>query len=142
MRRHPIPVVAGCIIKQHPLRILLHKKDEAMDERGVLRNPELLGLWEFPGGIIEGNESPQQALEREIREELGIIITVKDLLEAKTMTFKDKKPYLLLFYTCQTSYEPAPNGCQYFRAIDIPAIRHQIISGDLPVVDELIKRFK
>ena len=142
MRRHPIPVVAGCIIKQYPLRILLHKKSEAVDEHGISRNPELLGLWEFPGGIIEGSESPQQALEREIRKELGIIITVKDLLEAKTVTFGDKKPYLLLFYLCQTNYEPSPDGCEYFRAVDVPAIRQQVIPGDLLVIDELLRRFK
>lgn len=141
MRRHPIPVVAGCIIKQHPLRILLHKKNESKDERGISRNPELVGLWEFPGGIIEGNESPQQALEREIGEELGIIVTVRDLLEAKTMTFRDKKPYLILFYICQTSYEPTPDGCCYFRAIDIPAISEQVIPGDFPVIDKLVRRY-
>jgi len=141
MRRHPIPVVAGCIMKQHPLRILLHKKNESKDEHGVLRNPELVGLWEFPGGIIEGSESPQLALEREIGEELGIIVSVGDLLEAEAMTFKDNKPYLILFYLCQTSYEPTPDGCCYFRSVDIPAIRQQVIPGDLLVIDKLIRRF-
>lgn len=90
---------------------------------------------------MEGSESPQQALEREIREELGIIAQVNDLITAKTMVFKDKKPYLILFYTCQTSYESEPEGCKYFRARDIPAIRGKIISGDLPIIDELIRRY-
>lgn len=41
---------------------------------------EFEGLWEFPGGKIEPGESHETALKREIQEELGIDISVKDLL--------------------------------------------------------------
>ena len=135
MRRHPIPVVAACIVKENPLRILLHRRNESEDEHGIKRNPELVGLWEFPGGMIEGRESPEQALQREIGEELGgIIIQVDKLIDAKTVYFKDKKPYLVLFYICHTSYESAPEGCEYFRLKDIPKIRKEVIKGDLTVL--------
>ena len=42
---------------------------------------EFKDLWEFPGGKIEPGESPQQALVREIREELDATIEVGELLQ-------------------------------------------------------------
>ncbi len=41
---------------------------------------EFKGWWEFPGGKIEGRETPQEALVREIREELTADILVGDLI--------------------------------------------------------------
>ena len=64
-----IEVVAAVIIKD----------DEVFaTQRGY---GEFKGWWEFPGGKIERGECPQEALIREIREELDAEISVGDLLE-------------------------------------------------------------
>ena len=54
-------------------------KDEAyfVTQRGY---GEFEGMWEFPGGKIEPGESSEDALKREIQEELGIDITIDEFL--------------------------------------------------------------
>ena len=45
--------------------------------------------WEFPGGKIEDSETPQQALAREIREELDTEIRVGELIETVEYDYPD-----------------------------------------------------
>lgn len=70
------------LIEDARLTKRLHVVGAAIIEHGrclvAQRRPEmaLAGLWEFPGGKVELSELPQSALEREIREELGLAIDV------------------------------------------------------------------
>ncbi len=61
--RRPVVLVAACALIDGDGRILLARRPEGRT---------MAGLWEFPGGKVEAGETPEQALVRELREELGI----------------------------------------------------------------------
>jgi 8-oxo-dGTP diphosphatase len=65
-----------------------------------LDNAAHAGLWEFPGGKIDSGESPEEALCREIREELDVEIRVAEIFEVSFYRY-DWGPVLILAYSCQ-----------------------------------------
>jgi mutator protein MutT len=73
------------------------------------------GLWEFPGGKREANETFEDCLQRELREELGISVAVGELLESLTHAYPEKTVHLK-FYRCRwEEHEPQALGCSAFR---------------------------
>ncbi len=66
----PIPVCCALIEKAGRVLIAQRPFDK-----------HLGGLWEFPGGKIEADESPTEALHREISEELGCIVQITTALD-------------------------------------------------------------
>lgn len=65
------------------------------------------GMWEFPGGKLEANEQPAQALIREIREEVGIDVLEHRFLGEITHSYGTKVVSLLVFTI--VSYEGKPS---------------------------------
>lgn len=62
----PTVLVVACALVDTDGRVLIAKRPEGK---------ALAGLWEFPGGKVEPGERPEQAIIRELKEELGIDVT-------------------------------------------------------------------
>jgi 8-oxo-dGTP diphosphatase len=92
-----------------PARVLVAAAIILRGEEVLLaRRPEgkhLAGLWELPGGKVEPQESPEEALAREVREELGIEIRgVRPYLFVHHRY--PEKRILMLTYLCEAIQEP------------------------------------
>ena len=61
-------------------------------------NGNLAGLWEFPGGKVEAEESPESALEREICEELNCVVRVGPEITTTSYEYAFGKVTLTTFY--------------------------------------------
>ena len=98
------------------------------------------GSWEFPGGKVEPGEVPRAALEREIREELGIAATVGEPFAFNDHAYPDRH-VLLLTYVTEVIGTPRPLGCDdigWFTASDVGGLI--MPPADTPVIEKLLTR--
>ncbi|WP_298623102.1 (deoxy)nucleoside triphosphate pyrophosphohydrolase [uncultured Legionella sp.] len=65
------------------------------------------GCWEFPGGKVESNESPEMALIREIKEEVNLDVQQFQYLGDVVHQYKDKKVELIVFHVSQFAGVPS-----------------------------------
>ncbi len=116
----------------------------AVIERGgrilIARRPRashLAGLWEFPGGKPKPGETPQEALRREITEELGAAVTVGELLETVEWAYPDKR-VRLSFYRCAIEGEPRPlEGQEIAWVMPAELDRYQFPPADASLIGRL-----
>ena len=93
----------------------------------VTRRPagtHLAGLWEFPGGKPAPGESAQEALAREIREELGAQVLIGEAIETVDWLYPDKR-VRIVFFRCALEGEPRPLEGQEMKWVarqDLPTL--------------------
>ena len=73
--------VVAAVIKDENEKILITQRNLKKSQGG---------LWEFPGGKIEPNETRENVIVREIKEELDIDIEVKSYLSEKVFNYPEK----------------------------------------------------
>jgi 8-oxo-dGTP pyrophosphatase MutT (NUDIX family) len=100
------------------------------DEQGrlLLVKPTYKDGWEIPGGIVERDESPKQACLREIREELGLDVTLGPLLVIDYLSRQDRPSDSLQLVFLGGTLSPST-----IEAISLPAAelsKHRFLPPD------------
>ncbi|HLX69569.1 MAG TPA: 8-oxo-dGTP diphosphatase MutT [Verrucomicrobiae bacterium] len=99
-----IEVSAGLVFRDGKLLITRRHADA-----------HLGGLWEFPGGKREVDETFEQCLVRELREELGIEVDIGELVEDLTHAYPEKTVVLKFFRCRWKQHEPRAIDCLDFK---------------------------
>jgi 8-oxo-dGTP diphosphatase len=91
--QRPTIVVVACVLLGPDGSVLLARRPEGR---------ELAGLWEFPGGKIEPGEQPEEALVRELEEELGVRVKHENLVPLTFVSHSYREFHLLMpLYLCE-----------------------------------------
>lgn len=128
-QRPTVTVVAGVLVDGP--RVLVTQRPAAS---------HLAGAWEFPGGKVEPDEDPRDALARELREELGVDCVAGEVVDVVFHRYENKS-VLLLFYRVRLAPSSPPP-----RAIDVAACAWRTASeladadfapADVPVLERV-----
>ncbi len=129
-----IPETDSLASKQIGVAVIRDDRDLILIDRRLAKGL-LGGFWEFPGGKIEGNETVQECIKREILEEIGIDIAVDSHLITIDHTYSHFRVNLQVYNCRYLSGEARAIECEEIRWVTIqeldnytfPAANQEII---------------
>lgn len=131
--RAPLPhkIIGVAVIRNDQGQILIDRRKQ----EGLLG-----GLWEFPGGKVELNETIEACIAREIQEELGIEIAVRDRLIVVDHTYTHFRVTLNVHYCDHVRGEPQPIECDEVKWVTIDQLdQYPFPKANLQIIEALRK---
>jgi len=124
----PIAVTAAIIEKDGKFLIARRKKGKHLE-----------GKWEFPGGKIEKQETPEMCLARELQEEFGILAEITDFITESLFNYGDRKIRLLGYRAKYLSGEFRLNAHDEIKWINKNEFgKFDFAEADLPLVEKIL----
>ena len=128
-----IHIVAGIIFNQDKSQVFITKRPDDKHKGG---------FWEFPGGKVEAGETIEQAMARELDEEIGIKVTEQSLFEHLEFDYSDKS--LKFDFILVTDFEQQPYGKegQQGERVDLESLsQYAFPEANVPILERVIKEF-
>lgn len=125
-----LTIVTAAIIEDNGKILISQRKPET--HKGL--------KWEFPGGKLEEDETPEECIVREIKEELGLEIETRGIFDVIYHKYSSKT-VLLLVYKCKVKGGQARAiDCNDFKWVDATDLEQfDYPEADLPIVKKLLK---
>ncbi|HDM8127276.1 TPA: 8-oxo-dGTP diphosphatase MutT [Vibrio harveyi] len=128
-----IHIVAAIIFNQDKSQIFITKRPDDKHKGG---------FWEFPGGKVEQGESVEQAMIRELEEEIGITVTEQSLFEHLEYDYPEKSLKFDFMTVSQFDNQPYGREGQEGCWVDVAALLdYTFPEANVPILERVIKEF-
>jgi 8-oxo-dGTP diphosphatase len=123
-----IQVTAAIIVRNGKILIARRDKDDPLKDK-----------WEFPGGKLEPNETPEACLKRELEEELGVVTEIGEFFCSSKYEYSHIAIELLVYHAHYVSGEFKANDHAEIRWV-LPSEldRYDFPEADAPIVEKLM----
>lgn len=128
-----IHIVAGIIFNPDKSQVFITKRPDDKHKGG---------FWEFPGGKVEQGETIEQAMIRELEEEIGITTTEQHVFEHLEFDYPEKS--LKFDFICVTAFKGQPYGKegQQGEWVDLAQlVNYTFPEANVPILERVVKEF-
>ena len=131
---------SSLVHKQIGVAVINNDRGQILIDRRK-QSGEMGGLWEFPGGKIEPGETIEECIEREIKEELDLKISVGDRLTTIVHTYETFNVTLYVHNCKYVSGTPTPLECDEIRWVEPTQMdRYQFPQANIQIINLLQQR--
>ena len=124
--------VAAAIIWRHDKILICKRGPEGSCEY----------LWEFPGGKREPAETPEECLERECREELGVTIKINGIFDKTVYKYPDREIAFTFFNAEITGGELKPAVHEEIRWVTVKELpEYEFCPADMKIIERLSEEY-
>jgi len=126
----PVPVVCAIIVRDDRIMLAQRPPDK-----------KLGGLWEFPGGKVEAGESSEDALHRELQEELGCSVRITQTLAPFVHEYGWGRIELIPFVCEIAEGSPEPHAHEHMALVWVERgeLRgYDLAPADVPLLTALV----